>query len=80
MSNSKDDKMFDSLAPVVTQQNGEIEDGRRTSITDAVFGQIREDGPNYRDVSSLTRCCLLFAYNKGTDTIHRLGGWEPPCL
>lgn len=56
MADVKDDKWQDTLAQVVTQRDGEIEEhhynatGRRTSITDAVFGQIREDGPNYRDV------------------------------
>jgi len=27
--------------------------GRRISIVDDVFGEIKEDGPNYRDVSRL---------------------------
>lgn len=56
MVDVKDDKWQDTLAQVATQRDGEIEEhhynttGRRISITDAVFGQIREDGPNYRDV------------------------------
>ena len=43
----------DDLAPTTTQ--------RRGSITDAVFGEITEDGPNYRAV------CLI-----ATDALQRL--------
>lgn len=52
MSNFKDEKMFDNLAPIATQQDGEMEERgqRRASMEDAVFGRILEDGPNYRDV------------------------------
>lgn len=64
MSNMKDDKMLDNLAPVSTQQDGEIEYGRQTSITDAVFGDIREDGPNYGDVRSPRRFQLLSFVSK----------------
>jgi hypothetical protein len=52
MSNGKDEKMLEDLAPTVTQQDGEMEERgeRRASMEDAVFGRILEDGPNYRDV------------------------------
>lgn len=29
--------------------------GRRISVVDDIFGEIKEDGPNYRNVSYLTR-------------------------
>lgn len=50
-----------------TQQNGEFIDekgrrfsgydtaGRRISVVDDVFGEIKEGGPNYRDVSCRAR-------------------------
>lgn len=52
MSNGKDEKMLEDLAPTFTQQDGEMEEcgERRASMEDAVFGRILEDGPNYRDV------------------------------
>ncbi|GAB7328600.1 hypothetical protein MBLNU13_g00544t2 [Cladosporium sp. NU13] len=61
MSNDKDEKMLDNLAPTVTQQNGEMEKRgeRRVSIQDAVFGRILEDGPNYRDVGWLGTSVLM---------------------
>jgi len=54
----KDDKYLENLTATQTQQEGTIEErhfgpsGRRTSITDAVFGDIQDGGPNYRDVRS----------------------------
>lgn len=52
MSNGKDEKTLEDLAPAITQQDGEMEERgeRRASMEDAVFGRILEDGPNYRDV------------------------------
>jgi hypothetical protein len=56
MEEYKEDKYLDHLAATHTEQEGVIEErrfsasGRRTSITDAVFGNIQEGGPNYRDV------------------------------
>jgi len=37
------------------------EGGRRVSVADAVFGEITEEGPNYRDVRVLQEntCCEL---------------------
>lgn len=59
MAEFKDDKWTDHLNQVQSEQLGQIEDqrrfsasGRRISITDAVFGDIVEGGPNYRDVCS----------------------------
>lgn len=52
MADDKDEKWLDHLAPTHTQQEGEIVErrfsasGRRISITDAVFGDIQEGGPN----------------------------------
>lgn len=45
----ENEKQADDLAPVETTHPGEVTD-RRVSVVDAVFGQISEDGPNYRDV------------------------------
>ena len=48
----KDDKWLDHLTQTHTEQDGEIIErrfsasGRRISITDAVFGDIQEGGPN----------------------------------
>jgi hypothetical protein len=40
------------LEPQETRRQGSVfsTSGRRISISDEVFGQITEDGPNYRDV------------------------------
>ena len=52
MAEYKDDKWLDQLTQAPTQQDGEIVErhfdasGRRISITDAVFGDIQEGGPN----------------------------------
>ena len=59
----KDDKWLDHLTQTQTQQDGEIIErrfsasGRRISITDAVFGDIQEGGPN---VSRTAKLCLLY--------------------
>lgn len=52
------DKKHDlNLEPQATHRRGSItsvfshRSGRRFSITDDVFGEITEEGPNYRDVS-----------------------------
>lgn len=47
------EKEVEDLSPIETTHNGEVET-RRESVVDAVFGQISEDGPNYRNV-----CILL---------------------
>ena len=55
MEEYKEDK-YPDLTSTQTRQEGTIEEsrfsasGRRTSITDAVFGDIQEGGPNYRNV------------------------------
>lgn len=54
----KDEKWQHDLEQIHTQQDGVVEErrfsasGRRISITDAVFGDIVEGGPNYRDVGN----------------------------
>lgn len=56
----KDEKWQNDLEQIHTQQDGVVEErrfsasGRRISITDAVFGDIVEGGPNYRDVCNNT--------------------------
>jgi len=55
MQEIKDDKYLDHLTQQHTQQEGAIEE-RRTSITDAVFGDIQDGGPNYRDVCTSHLC------------------------
>lgn len=45
-------KIGEALAPVSTSRIGEMDDLPKIDDTaqDAVFGEISEDGPNYRDV------------------------------
>lgn len=44
----------EDLAPVVTSSYGDVEDlSKPTKEVDAVFGEISEDGPNYKDVSEI---------------------------
>ena len=47
------------LEPQETYRRGSVfsTSGRRMSISDEVFGEITEDGPNYRDVCFIIRCC-----------------------
>lgn len=58
MAEFKDEKWQSDLYQVQTQRDGDVEerrfsaDGRRISITDAVFGDIVEGGVNYRNVGS----------------------------
>lgn len=79
MEEDKDDKYLDHLTAIQTQQEGIIEErrfsasGRRISITDAVFGDIQEGGPNYRDVC-IGFSWLHLALNAHVE--HRLAGWE----
>lgn len=49
---SKENKDLEDLVPVQTTDNGQMLDGRRHSIRDAVFGEVTESGPNYRNVST----------------------------
>jgi hypothetical protein len=63
MEEYKEDKYLDITATRTrTQQEGVIEEsrfsasGRRTSITDAVFGDIQDGGPNYRNVRTSLSC------------------------
>ncbi|KAH8622048.1 hypothetical protein IG631_23154 [Alternaria alternata] len=44
------------LEPQTTHRRGSVfsTGGRRVSITDDVFGEITEEGPNYRDVRPRT--------------------------
>ena len=77
----KDDKDgIRDLEPTMTNRPGSVfsvgsrGQRRRMSISDDVFGEISEDGPNYRDVGQ--------PENRITGTrliIDRLGGWEPLC-
>lgn len=63
---TKTQDLPDHLVPVPSQ-NGEVYED---TAHDAVFGEITEDGPNYRDVSatqSLTEKWKL--------TLHRSAGW-----
>lgn len=59
MADFKDEKWLDHLETTQTRQEGQVEErrfsasGRRISITDAVFGDIVEGGPNYRDVGNI---------------------------
>ncbi len=52
------------LEPQQTQRRGSLlsvfsqREGRRYSISDEVFGEITEKGPNYRDVSRPTNLCV----------------------
>ncbi len=51
-------KPGDELAPVVTSSYGDVEDlSKPTREVDAVFGEINEDGPNYKDVSRVRSRC-----------------------
>jgi len=58
MADYKDDKWLDHLTQTQTQKEGEIIErrfsasGRRISVTDAVFGDIQEGGP---DLSRLAK-------------------------
>jgi hypothetical protein len=59
MAEYKDDKWLDHLTQAPTQQDGEIIErrfsasGRRISVTDAVFGDIQEGGPNVSRIAKL---------------------------
>lgn len=52
MSGYDEKKTGEALAPVPTTDFGDIQDYPKATDTthDAVFGEINEDGPNYRDV------------------------------
>jgi hypothetical protein len=44
----------DDLVKVTTSGYGDVEDlSKPTKEVDAVFGEISEDGPNYKDVSAI---------------------------
>lgn len=45
MANYKDEKLTEEMYGVPTNETV-----RRGSVVDDVFGEIKEDGPNYRDV------------------------------
>lgn len=54
-------KTGEDLVQVTTQGYGDVEElSKPTKEVDAVFGEISEDGPNYKDVSSsrseIARC------------------------
>jgi hypothetical protein len=55
---SKENKDIEDLAPVQTTGRGEMLDDRRASVAlsihDAVFGEVADHRPNYRNVSSRT--------------------------
>jgi hypothetical protein len=48
----KKDEQYNDLEPQETRRRGSVfsTSGRRMSISDEVFGEITENGPNYRDV------------------------------
>lgn len=53
----KTEKQVDDLTPIETTRRGSVS-GRPPSIVDPVFGQISEDGPNYRSVRPSFTSCL----------------------
>jgi hypothetical protein len=61
----------DTLHPTTTYGEGTA---RRASISDAVFGEITEDGPNYRAVRSTEEMSKTYTDNR------RLAGRERLCL
>jgi len=79
MEEYKEEKYLDHLTSTQTQQEGVIEEsrfsaiGRRISITDAVFGDIQEGGPNYRNVRIRFPCFHRCVSSHGG---YRLAGWE----
>lgn len=63
-------KMQEKLAPPILPQSGHI--GQAEDQYDAVFGDITEDGPNYRNV----RVTCIFHYKLINSAVIRSGGWE----
>ncbi|KAJ8114555.1 hypothetical protein OPT61_g3599 [Boeremia exigua] len=55
----KDVKDTEALAPISTSRSGEVEDTSQAVMHDAVFGDITEDGPNYRNVGWLGTSALM---------------------
>lgn len=52
--------------------------GRRISVVDNVFGEIKNGGPNYRNVSDATTSPLSTILQILINAVcHRLGGWVP---
>lgn len=49
--------------------------GRRISVVDDIFGEIKEDGPNYRNVKIPKHQPVV----KVLTDLLRLGGWGLPC-
>ena len=72
-SGSHDRKHDLDLEPQETRRRGSVfstRSARRFSISDEVFGEITEAGPNYRDVSILVITSSHFRL-----TAYRLVGW-----
>lgn len=63
-------KQEEGLAPTMSHPQGEVIEGSH----DAVFGEITEDGPNYRNVCSSCRRLCIASQSNG----HRSDGSEPP--
>lgn len=57
MSQNSEKKQDDSLSPVPSQ-TGQIFENQ-TYVHDAVFGEITEEGPNYRNVCKIRKQVLL---------------------
>jgi hypothetical protein len=72
----KKDEHYNDLEPQETHRRGSVfsTSGRRMSISDEVFGDITEGGPNYRDVSSLWN---LWFYQLLMD-LGRMDGYRDP--
>lgn len=73
-------KVGEELAPVPTTDFGDVQDYPKTDAThDAVFGEINEDGPNYRDVGWMGTVILMMKTQIGLgvlgipSALHTLG-------
>jgi hypothetical protein len=63
------------LEPQVTRRQGSVfsTSGRRVPVSDEVFGQITENGPNYRDVGPPISTRNI---SSQLTFVRRLVGWE----
>jgi hypothetical protein len=78
----KKEDSHDDLHPTTTVGEGTtrrasiFSQQRRGSITDDVFGEITEDGPNYRAVCYYTRTFIAIAHHSH---LQRSDGKAPQC-
>ncbi|EME84713.1 uncharacterized protein MYCFIDRAFT_41529 [Pseudocercospora fijiensis CIRAD86] len=76
----KQQQSDDDLAPVPTSDLGEVEDCVKpedaTSTQDAVFGELRKDGPNYRNVGWMGTVVLLFKTQVGLGVLGIPGAFD----